>query len=98
MPIQRVTLFRVPDEKNVQLIIDAYKTLEKENQRVCTQLTTTCNDQSLSNTTHSIVLASTERTPAQELSQTYHTNPTTTLIGRQTLHPGNQMWALAQRA
>lgn len=34
MPIQRVTLFRVPDEKNIPLIISAYKTLEQENQRV----------------------------------------------------------------
>ena len=34
MPIQRVTLFRVSDEKNVQPIIDAYKRLEKENERV----------------------------------------------------------------
>lgn len=33
MPIQRVTLFRVPDEKNVPLLQEAYKTLEKENQK-----------------------------------------------------------------
>ena len=34
MPIQRVTLFRIPDDANVQPMLDAYKMLADSNLKV----------------------------------------------------------------